>query len=267
MQNEIDPTELGEFGIHKELISLVSFLISEPAKSSEDVEIILAEIKAAARQAGSTSRGHGNDLLYFELLTKIWLLKTQIFLKKLHDGSMIAKVLVEDQIEDLNEGLENLRKFSKESKEKLGNGKETMVLIAEVVNEELLKCNPNSIGPVKHHIQQIKLDLEFLRSFVLNTLKPDTEPLELEDLGKHVNDVTYKVECVIDSVEVAPHWHHFFWICDLQEEIRFIKIQATRTYKEKTCDTRVLNVAQILSHRIPQAYTPKTDEALVPLKS
>lgn len=47
---------------------------------------------------------------------------------------------------------------------------------------------------MKHHIEDILLDLEFLRPFLVNIHEQDTEHSDLKLLGAHFVDVTYESE-------------------------------------------------------------------------
>ncbi|KAL3500920.1 hypothetical protein ACH5RR_040013 [Cinchona calisaya] len=133
---------------------------------------------------------------------------------------------------------------------------------------EILKRDPDSIALVKHRIEDIRLDLEFLRSFLGDVIQPDTEHLELKDISTRTREVAYEVEYIIDSIEVGigAYWQHAFWLSDLLEEMRLIKMKASDFYEEKTSHVRCHSVPQISSHMTSHTSTTRTDEVLICLE-
>ncbi|KAL3534413.1 hypothetical protein ACH5RR_002874 [Cinchona calisaya] len=132
---------------------------------------------------------------------------------------------------------------------------------------ELLKRDVEPIVLVKHIIEEITLDLDVLRSFLINIWEPDTENQDLNGLGMHLIQLAYEVEHVIDSIEVTvdDFWQYASWLRDIQEEIRFVRMQATKISERKTSDYRVLNVTKIYSPKISEASKADIDELMLGL--
>ncbi|XP_027084208.2 putative late blight resistance protein homolog R1A-3 [Coffea arabica] len=131
--------------------------------------------------------------------------------------------------------------------------------------KELHQRDPKSIALVKHHIEEMLLDLESLKLSLMNILQQDSQDPDLKDLGAHFIDVAYEAEYVIDLIEVGigAHWQHQLWITDLLQEIKSIKTKASQIFEGKTCDARAPKVTKISSPRLMQARTPKIDETVV----
>ncbi|KAL3506465.1 hypothetical protein ACH5RR_031847 [Cinchona calisaya] len=126
----------------------------------------------------------------------------------------------------------------------------------------LLKYDPGSIAPVKLQIEEIRLHLKSLRSFLMKVSESDIEHLELKDLGNHIIDVAYKVEFVVDSIETGAQWQHFFWFYDLLMELRLVDKQ---TFQIQTTagDDEVQNISQVSCDVISRGRTPEIDEIMV----
>nr|XP_027119067.1 putative late blight resistance protein homolog R1B-17 isoform X2 [Coffea arabica] len=94
--------------------------------------------------------------------------------------------------------------------------------------KELLKYDPASIEQVRNYIKEIHLHFESLGSFLMKVSESDIEDNpELKDFGVHAANIAYKIEHVIDSIEVDAQWQHFFLVYDLLEELRIVNKQAS----------------------------------------
>ncbi|KAL3534440.1 hypothetical protein ACH5RR_002901 [Cinchona calisaya] len=129
---------------------------------------------------------------------------------------------------------------------------------------ELLKYNHSSIAPIKHRVDGLQSQLEFLKCFLKDISESDTKDLELGDLGKRVTNTACKLAYVIDLIEIDSHWQNILWFYDLLEEIRLIKLQVTRI-NEKTCECDV-RVEHISSRMISHAGVSEISEMVVRLR-
>ncbi|KAL3507266.1 hypothetical protein ACH5RR_032648 [Cinchona calisaya] len=94
----------------------------------------------------------------------------------------------------------------------------------------LLKHDADSVASVKHHVEEIQLHLRSLRPILEKISELDVQHQELKDLGNHIIELAYKVEYVIDSIEIDAYWQHFFWFYNLLEELRLVAKQAFRIH-------------------------------------
>ncbi|CAI9117720.1 OLC1v1019176C1 [Oldenlandia corymbosa var. corymbosa] len=129
---------------------------------------------------------------------------------------------------------------------------------------DLLKHCPVSMITVKHHIQQLLLQLESFKSFLVKVKDSDVELGELEDLGNHIIDVAYKLEFVIDSIEVEGHLQQSVWLYDLLQDIRLID-QKVQEIREISYVGKVENLRQILSPMLSRDTREESSEMLVGL--
>nr|XP_027119064.1 putative late blight resistance protein homolog R1B-8 [Coffea arabica] len=112
--------------------------------------------------------------------------------------------------------------------------------------KELLKYDPASIEQVRNYIKEIHLHFESLGSFLMKVSESDIEDNpELKDFGVHAANIAYKIEHVIDSIEVDAQWQHFFLVYDLLEELRIVSKQAS-SIQLTTSDARVLSSKHII---------------------
>lgn len=88
--------------------------------------------------------------------------------------------------------------------------------------KELLKNDPESIAPVKHHIKKVQLHLKSLKSFFMKVENSGAEQGEMKNLCHRIIDLAYKLEYVVDSVEVDGRLRHSLWLYDLLEDIRLV---------------------------------------------
>ncbi|KAL3506472.1 hypothetical protein ACH5RR_031854 [Cinchona calisaya] len=131
---------------------------------------------------------------------------------------------------------------------------------------ELLKYDPESIAPVKEHIEEIRLHLKSLSSILINVSESDIEHPELKDLVNHVMDVAYKVEFVVDSIETGAQWQHFFWFYDLLVELRLVDKQDFQI-QTTLGDDKVQNINHVSCDMISQGRPPVIDEIMVELRT
>ncbi|KAL3506464.1 hypothetical protein ACH5RR_031846 [Cinchona calisaya] len=131
---------------------------------------------------------------------------------------------------------------------------------------DLLKHDPESIAPVKHHIEEIQLHLKSLSSFLMKVSESDIEHSELKDLCNHVIDIAYKVEFVVDSIEINAQWKHFFWFYDLQVELRLADKQAFRIHATLN-DDKVQNITHVSCDMLSRDRTPAIDAIMVELRN
>ncbi|KAL3506455.1 hypothetical protein ACH5RR_031837 [Cinchona calisaya] len=129
---------------------------------------------------------------------------------------------------------------------------------------ELLKYDPKSIAPVKHHVVEIRLNLKSLSSFLVKVSVLNIEHQELKDLGNHLINLAYKIEYVVDSIQVDAHWQHFFWFGYLIEELRLVDRQASQIH-EIISDAKVQNVTLVSCDMKSQGRTPVIHEMVVNL--
>ncbi|KAL3506468.1 hypothetical protein ACH5RR_031850, partial [Cinchona calisaya] len=108
---------------------------------------------------------------------------------------------------------------------------------------ELLKYDPGSIAPVKLQIEEIRLHIKSLSSFLMKVSESDIEHPKLKDLGNQVIDVAYKVEFVVDSIETGAQWQYFFWFYDLLVELRLLDKQAFQI-QTTVSDDKAHNISQ-----------------------
>ncbi|XP_071939286.1 putative late blight resistance protein homolog R1B-17 [Coffea arabica] len=135
---------------------------------------------------------------------------------------------------------------------------------------ELLKYNPTSTVLAKHHMEEIHIHLQSLRSFIKNVsqLYIEEHP-ELEDLIDRITESAYKVEYIIDSIEVDAQWQDFFWLDNMQEELRLLTEKA-RVIHLTTPDAEVQdskNVTEVSVDRLSRKGTPVIDEIVVDLSN
>ncbi|CDP19425.1 unnamed protein product [Coffea canephora] len=110
---------------------------------------------------------------------------------------------------------------------------------------ELLKYDFQAIAQVKQHIEEIQLHLKSLSSFLTRISDSDIdEHPELKDLGDHAANVAYKLEYVIDSIELDPDWKHCFWFYYLLDEVRVLDKQASQGH-EIISGAKVQNATQV----------------------
>ncbi|XP_071938814.1 uncharacterized protein [Coffea arabica] len=133
---------------------------------------------------------------------------------------------------------------------------------------EVLRYERALTAPVKHHIEGIQLHLKSLRSFHKNVSELDIEkPPELEDLVDRVTDSAYKVEYVVDLIEVDAQSLDFFWLVAVEEELRLLRERA-RGLHLTTPDAEVQdskNVTQVSVDKLSTKNTSAIDEIVVDL--
>ncbi|CAI9117722.1 OLC1v1019178C1 [Oldenlandia corymbosa var. corymbosa] len=129
---------------------------------------------------------------------------------------------------------------------------------------ELLLRDPVSIKPVKHHFEEAMLHLESLKSVLKKIKVLDVELEELKDIKKHIIDAAYKLEYVVESIEVDGQLQQSLWLYDVREEIRLL-YQQVRKIPEMSYAGKIENVPKIPSRMGSQVTAPEVNEMLVVL--
>ncbi|XP_027173977.1 late blight resistance protein R1-A-like [Coffea eugenioides] len=132
--------------------------------------------------------------------------------------------------------------------------------------EELLNDDPVSIEPVRNYIKEIHLHFKSLGSFLMKVSESEIDDYpEVKVLGGHVANIAYKIEFVIDSIEVDPQWQGFFLVYDLLEELRIVNKRASRiqltTPQAKVLDNK--HVIQVPPNVISRDATPAINGMVV----
>ncbi|CAI9117754.1 OLC1v1019235C1 [Oldenlandia corymbosa var. corymbosa] len=129
---------------------------------------------------------------------------------------------------------------------------------------ELLKRDLESITPAKHHFEEVLLRLESLKSFLEKVKDSDVQLAELKDVEERVIGAAYKLEYVVDSIEVDGHLQQSLWFCDVLEEIRCVHQQVLNTH-EMSNTGEVEKLPLISSPIVLRDATPEINEQLVDL--
>ncbi|CAI9117721.1 OLC1v1019177C1 [Oldenlandia corymbosa var. corymbosa] len=134
---------------------------------------------------------------------------------------------------------------------------------------ELLIHDPESIRPVKHHIEEVLLHLDSLKS-VLPKIKDMDFELggESKDFGNHILNITYKLEYVVDSIEVDGHvqLQQSLWLQDLLNNIKLVNQQVRGKISEmSSANGNVEKFPKSSSWIAPRGNTPELNEILVDL--
>lgn len=117
---------------------------------------------------------------------------------------------------------------------------------------------------MKHHIEEVQLHLKSLKSFIEKVNSAVVEQGELKDLCNHIVNLAYKLEYVVESIEVNGHLQQSLWLYDLLEDIRLVHQQVSRTH-EMPCPSKVQDLPQISYEMISRDNMPAVDETVVDL--
>ncbi|CAI9117723.1 OLC1v1019179C1 [Oldenlandia corymbosa var. corymbosa] len=130
---------------------------------------------------------------------------------------------------------------------------------------ELLKHDPASITTIKPHIEEVLLHLESLRSFLPDVKASDIELGVLQDLGSHIIDLAYKLEYVVDSIEVDGHLQHSIWLYDLLQDIKLAD-QRVLKFRDMSYVGKVEKIRQNPTRMVSREITQEINELLVDLQ-
>ncbi|XP_027078170.1 putative late blight resistance protein homolog R1A-4 [Coffea arabica] len=135
---------------------------------------------------------------------------------------------------------------------------------------EPLKYNSASTALAKHHMEEIQIHLQSLKSSLENVSQLDIdEHPELEDLVDRVTDSAYKVEYIVDSIELDAQWQYFFWLDNVLEELRLLSEKARKIHLT-TPDAKVQeskNVTLVSLDRSSRNSTTAIDEIVVDISN
>ncbi|XP_027173976.1 late blight resistance protein R1-A-like [Coffea eugenioides] len=132
--------------------------------------------------------------------------------------------------------------------------------------EDLLKYDPSSIAPVKHHIKEVQLQFKSLSSIFMKASESDiSENPELKDFLNCAANIAYKIEYVIDLIEIDAQWQHFFLVFDLLEELRIVNKRASGIHLTTSDDgdRDYQNLSQVPLNKMAQDGIPLIKETVV----
>ncbi|KAL3513761.1 hypothetical protein ACH5RR_026478 [Cinchona calisaya] len=134
--------------------------------------------------------------------------------------------------------------------------------------KELLNYNSsNSIFLMKYDLEMLFLELEVLESFLVKSAKQRDELEELRELWTRIANVSYELECVIDSIlcRDGPLCYHFLWLSAAMEEIKLIKAKVVEIDGlGDFCRSLEMNiVSKASSHVTSQDTIPATEEDVI----
>ncbi|CAI9117715.1 OLC1v1019171C1 [Oldenlandia corymbosa var. corymbosa] len=128
--------------------------------------------------------------------------------------------------------------------------------------KDVVKHDPESITQVKHHFEEVLLYLESLKSFLVTKLK---DPVgAFDDLRNHIVDLAYKLEYVVETIEIDGHFQQSIWLYDLLENIRNVD-QLVQEIHKMSSPVKVENLPRISSRVLSRNTTIETSEMLVDL--
>ncbi|CAI9117750.1 OLC1v1019229C1 [Oldenlandia corymbosa var. corymbosa] len=125
----------------------------------------------------------------------------------------------------------------------------------------LLQRDPESIKPVKHHLIDVLSHLEPLKSFLYQGMVSKVELRELKDLENDILNAAYKLEYVVESIEMDGQLQQSLWFYDALEDIKLAN-QRVLDFHDML---NAVRVPQISSEKISRGTTPKMNETLVDL--
>ncbi|KAL3517067.1 hypothetical protein ACH5RR_023969 [Cinchona calisaya] len=226
----------------KQLKGFTLILTNQLMEEAKHVEIIFAQIEAFARRITFSSYSFLPSKITEEMLKKIILSFSELLVEVHHIKAKLKEISPQFPV------------FTIPKTHQLG-----FIDFLFRVLGELLKHDPKPIASVKHYIEEIQLHL---KSFLMKVSDSDMDNPELKDLGNRVTDIAYKVDYVIDCIEVDAHWHYLFWLYDLLEEIKLVDKQAS-SIDTTSSDAKVQNVNNII--QVSGDSTPATNEVVVDL--
>nr|XP_027098614.1 putative late blight resistance protein homolog R1A-3 [Coffea arabica] len=229
---------------------LMTFVANVPKESSDHLEFILTNIEAVAKRIIYLYHSFLTNKIAEELIERMYLTLSELL----------------DQIKVNKAKLRELYPQVQGSCFPKTNGLGCVDFLLRNL-KELQTHKSKSIATVKNQIERIQGDMEFFRSFLNDRVKERTQHQELKGLGERITEVAYKVEYVIDSIEVGigDHLQHLLWLDSLLEDISHIKMEAVKSYQKKTCDGIPHNVTRSSAHMISQVSAPEPDEVVVSL--
>ncbi|CDP11161.1 unnamed protein product [Coffea canephora] len=132
--------------------------------------------------------------------------------------------------------------------------------------EDLLKYDPSSIAPVKHHIKEVELQFKSLSSIFMKASESViSENPELKYFLNCVANIAYKIEYVIDLIEIDAQWQHFFLVFDLLEELRIVNKRASGIHLTTSDDgdRDYQNISQVPLNKMSRDGVPLIKETVV----
>nr|XP_027119091.1 putative late blight resistance protein homolog R1A-3 isoform X2 [Coffea arabica] len=238
-----------QIGLLLEQLNFITLVLpNQQMKDRDDVEMIFVQAEAFARGVTHFCRSFASKKITNDMINQMILSSSQLLQKVKHIKPKLKEIA--NQIP-------------------LSNFPETYrwgfidFLVRNI--QDLLKHDPDSIAPVKTHIEEIQLHLESLSSFLLKISELDIQQSKVKDLGNHIAELAYKLEYVIDSIEIDAHWQHFFWFYDLLEELRLVAKQASLIHVF-TEGAKVQNSTDISQNMVSRGTRPEIDEILVDLR-
>ncbi|CAI9117745.1 OLC1v1019217C2 [Oldenlandia corymbosa var. corymbosa] len=130
---------------------------------------------------------------------------------------------------------------------------------------EVLKHDTKSITPVMHHFEEVMLHLESLKCFLAKVKDSDVQLGELKDLGDHIIDVAYKLENVVESIEIDGPLQHLLWFYDALDDIRLIERQIHKVQEMSYSGEVEYIIPQVSLPIVPKFAAPEINEMLVDL--
>nr|XP_027098781.1 putative late blight resistance protein homolog R1B-17 [Coffea arabica] len=236
--------------IHEELKLHMAFVAYQSEENSDYMEPILKNTEAMARRI---------IYLYHTVITNNI---TEELIKRV--DLMLSELLDQNKLNKVK--LRKLYSQVQESHFPKTNGLGCIDFL--LTNLKMLQIHKSkSVAAVKNQIERIQRDIEFLRSFLNGIVKKNTQHQEVKLLCECITEVAYKVEYVIDSIEVGigDRLQHLSWLDSLLGEIGHIKMEAAKSYWEKTWVDIPHNVTRSSSHMISQVSAPELDEVVVSL--
>ncbi|MCD9646057.1 hypothetical protein HAX54_035581 [Datura stramonium] len=221
--------------LHEELRLLVYFLTDPPKEYAEEEKVneYLIQIEAAIHEVASAS--YTSDVK--EMNDDI--------ANEMHD--LLRKIeFIAKEVEEVYQRVPRSSRYAFCRTNGLG-----FIDFLLVKLNELLVVKADLIAPVKHQIEAISRELEFMRSFLVDFANKEYEQSEkLKDLNDRVIDVAYKSEYVIDSLMVkdGPLWRCM--LSDLEKDFKLVKVEIANTYaterlKKSTPDVVIANSSKV----------------------
>lgn len=130
---------------------------------------------------------------------------------------------------------------------------------------ELLDCNAISIASAKHQLDMVYMDLDFLISFLIKSVKQHHDHEELKVLRTRITKIAYELEYAVDSFVVGdgPLCIRMLWLSAVIEEIKLLKANMIEISDEKRFDSEADRGAETSSEAQSQASSPTVDEVVI----
>ncbi|CAI9093874.1 OLC1v1029465C1 [Oldenlandia corymbosa var. corymbosa] len=219
-------------------------------------------------------------LLLLQLLFRIVFFKADSFLAELLKSGDIVKAHKRDEIQYLVEELDYFKVIvkmklasnpSNEAITQLEVVVGEMTLLSYIVHslpqlniKEFRKQEFESITPIKYRIEEVLLHLESLMLFLLQVKDANVKLGELKNLRNHIIEAAYKLEYVVEAIEVDGHLQESLWLYDVLEDIRRLDQQISKI-SEVSHASQVENLPQISLQTVSRDSTPEINEILVDL--